>query len=168
MSRYRRRDGDHPAYDPGACGPDGRAQCRRCLAALGAVQDMFCGPACRHEFLMRTSTRYARRAVYARDLGICTHCGVDCGMLDRVVARLRMTEDCESPAAGDALAVEFIAALGFGRRRRPTSLWQADHRIAVVEGGGECGLGNYRTLCLLCHRRVTRELRRRIAERRHG
>ena len=43
------------------------------------------------------------------------------------------------------------------------SLWDADHILAVAEGGGECDLDNLRTLCLLCHRRQTVELRRRLA-----
>jgi 5-methylcytosine-specific restriction protein A len=30
-----------------------------------------------------------------------------------------------------------------------------------VEGGGECDLENLRTLCLLCHRRQTLDLRLR-------
>lgn len=42
------------------------------------------------------------------------------------------------------------------------SLWQADHIIPVAEGGGECGLENYRTLCTPCHNQVTRELRARL------
>jgi hypothetical protein len=37
----------------------------------------------------------------------------------------------------------------------------------VVEGGGNCGLEGYRTLCLRCHRAVTAELAaRRARERR--
>lgn len=42
--------------------------------------------------------------------------------------------------------------------------WDADHIVSVVEGGGECGLDNYRTLCLPCHRKVTRELHARLAD----
>ena len=54
-----------------------------------------------------------------------------------------------------------LDALGFGEAssslRRETkvhagSFWQADHRQSVVEGGGLCGLDNYRTLCTPCHR----------------
>ena len=41
------------------------------------------------------------------------------------------------------------------------SLWDADHIVPVVEGGGECDLSNIRTLCLLCHREVTAALRER-------
>ena len=44
------------------------------------------------------------------------------------------------------------------------SLWDADHLVPVVEGGGECDLENLRTLCLMCHRQETLALRRRLAE----
>lgn len=47
------------------------------------------------------------------------------------------------------------------------SWWEADHIVPVVEGGGQCGLENYRTLCVPCHKRVTAELAaRRAAARR--
>ncbi len=42
------------------------------------------------------------------------------------------------------------------------SLWDADHILPVVEGGGECDLVNIRTLCLRCHRVATAALRERI------
>lgn len=44
--------------------------------------------------------------------------------------------------------------------------WEADHIIPVVEGGGECGLENYRTLCLPCHRKATAALAARRAQQR--
>lgn len=47
--------------------------------------------------------------------------------------------------------------------------WEADHIVPVVEGGGECGLENLRTLCQPCHRRETAKLAaRRAAKRREG
>jgi len=36
------------------------------------------------------------------------------------------------------------------------SLWQADHIIEVVDGGGETDLSNIRTLCIPCHKQKTR------------
>jgi hypothetical protein len=36
----------------------------------------------------------------------------------------------------------------------------------VVEGGGECGLDNYRTLCTPCHKVETKKLAKRLAEKR--
>lgn len=44
--------------------------------------------------------------------------------------------------------------------------WDADHITPVIEGGGECGIENYRTLCIPCHVKATRELRARMKERR--
>lgn len=42
-------------------------------------------------------------------------------------------------------------------------LWEADHIVAVSEGGGECSLENMQTLCCPCHKRATKELRGRLA-----
>ncbi len=46
--------------------------------------------------------------------------------------------------------------------------WDADHIIPVCEGGGECGLDNYRTLCHKCHKQVTGELAARRNSERAG
>jgi len=37
-------------------------------------------------------------------------------------------------------------------------LWQADHIMPVIEGGGECTLDNMRTLCTACHKAETAAL----------
>eukprot|EP00392_Amoebophrya_sp_AT5.2_P014871 g15042.t1 len=34
-------------------------------------------------------------------------------------------------------------------------LWQADHELAVMHGGGQCGKANFQTLCVACHRKKT-------------
>lgn len=154
-------DADHPAYDPGSCGPDGYPQCRRCLAEVHDRRDGFCSATCRHDFLIRTSASYARNAVFARDRGICTHCRLNCWMLDRVIRRLCAWAPETDPEAGRSLALRMIHLLGFGVRRTIISMWQADHRVAIAEGGVDCGLGNYRTLCLICHAFQMRELHRR-------
>lgn len=56
---------------------------------------------------------------------------------------------------------ELMLHWGFKTRMRK-SLWDADHIVPVVEGGGECDLANIRTLCVRCHRTVTAALRERI------
>ena len=44
------------------------------------------------------------------------------------------------------------------------SKWAADHILPVVEGGGECGMENIRTLCNDCHKIETTALRKRMTE----
>jgi 5-methylcytosine-specific restriction protein A len=44
-------------------------------------------------------------------------------------------------------------------------LWEIDHIVPVVEGGGSCGLENLRTLCVVCHRQETRKLAKRRSKR---
>lgn len=56
--------------------------------------------------------------------------------------------------------IERIVADGWNLLR--TSWWQADHIVPVVEGGGQCGISNLRTLCERCHRRATKALRKRL------
>jgi 5-methylcytosine-specific restriction endonuclease McrA len=41
-----------------------------------------------------------------------------------------------------------------------------DHTVPVIEGGGEAGLDNLRTLCQPCHKSVTADLAKRRAEQR--
>lgn len=106
---------------------------------------------------MRLSPAYARAQVHARDGGVCYHCRLDCGRLDRVLRYLYQIGD-----DGPEMALDVLKELGLGRRKRLVSTWQMDHRLAVSEGGADCGLGNYRTLCLRCHAQATRELHRRL------
>ena len=75
-----------------------------------------------------------RLKVFERDKGICAACGFDTMRLAR------------KPWA-----------------RGTGHLWQADHIIPVIEGGGECGLDNYRTLCTDCHKAETAKLRQRLS-----
>jgi 5-methylcytosine-specific restriction protein A len=93
-----------------------------------------------------------------------TTAGVCCGFWPEFV---------EARAARAAVIAE-AEKLGFtafdfymARWRDEDALWQMDHRIPVVEGGGTCGLDNLRTLCLPCHRKATAMLAaRRVHARR--
>lgn len=60
------------------------------------------------------------------------------------------------------LVVKRLVALGFHPDRH---FWEMNHIRPVSEGGGSCGLDNLETLCLPCHRRHTKALRTRLAER---
>lgn len=109
----------------------------------------FCSDYCVNEWRLRTDPGYLRERVFKRDRGICAMCAIDTVAELAHLKRLR----------GAGRLARFMEwGLRPGERR---SLWDADHIIPVVEGGGECDLNNLRTLCLKCHRKVTAELRKR-------
>jgi 5-methylcytosine-specific restriction endonuclease McrA len=99
------------------------------------------------EWKLRTNPGYLREKVFERDRGVCAMCGLDTEALRKNKRKL-----------------DYAARRQFekdwGARR---NLWDADHTVPVVEGGGECGLANMRTLCLKCHRAATAALRLRRA-----
>ena len=103
-----------------------------------------------HEWKLRTQPGYLREQVFLRDQGICAACGINTVTALRELRRSR-----------GAKRAALLEQWKPGRRRR-ASLWDADHRVPVVEGGGECDLENIRTLCLRCHRAATAALRERM------
>ena len=102
---------------------------------------------CRSEWwLSRTSE--ARVAVARRDLlkhgrVFCAECGLVC---------VELVEGAHSRLGRDA-------------RERPDSAWEADHRIALEDGGTHT-LENLQCLCVPCHRTKTARENRERAERR--
>lgn len=39
--------------------------------------------------------------------------------------------------------------------KQKADAWEADHIVAVVNGGGKCGLDGFQTLCVSCHKKKT-------------
>jgi 5-methylcytosine-specific restriction endonuclease McrA len=136
-------------------GPSGRPLCRWCqLEILAKRRRTFCSDYCVHEWRLRSDPGYLRDKVYARDKGVCAECGVDTVKAYRELKR--------SKGAARTETLEMWGMRSVTARR---SLWDADHILPVAEGGGECDLDNLRTLCLMCHREATAELRRRMKAR---
>ncbi len=132
-------------------GPNGRSLCRWCDLEVPPRRFTFCSEFCVHQWRLRTDPGYLREQVFARDQGICALCGVDARTAFFDIKRARGTHK-----------LKLLVRWGLKSLNRK-SLWDADHIVAVVEGGGECDLQNLRTLCILCHRQQTLELRRRRA-----
>jgi 5-methylcytosine-specific restriction endonuclease McrA len=105
-----------------------------------------------HEWRLRSNPGYLREQVFKRDRGICKSCRIDTVAAHGILKRSR--------GASRRRLLNFWDLKRYTRR----SLWEADHIIPVVEGGGECDLSNLRTLCLRCHRMATLGLRLRRAE----
>ena len=118
----------------------GHPICRWCRGPVAPPRRTFCGEACVHEWKIRSSPDYVREQVKKRDKGICRLCGLNVLKAHREWGRLK-------PPASDR------AARRLWRAERPR--WEADHIVPVADGGGECGLENYRLLCRPCHVRVT-------------
>jgi 5-methylcytosine-specific restriction protein A len=131
-------------------GPGGHALCRRCGAEVLPPRRTFCSEPCVHEWRLRTDVSYVRAQVFRRDHGICAICHTDTAKLSSGLRRLNFRGRKRR-----------CAELGIPYSRIK-SLWDADHIVPVAEGGGECDLGNLRTLCIPCHRRVTQELHVRL------
>lgn len=112
-----------------------------------------------------------RAAVLDRDKGVCALCGIDTEAT-RATYRLAIRA---AYAAKTTMSDETLESVLGSRKPQPPpgfpglfrTWWEADHIVPVVEGGGCCGLENYRTLCCPCHRLETSKLAaRRAAARR--
>jgi 5-methylcytosine-specific restriction enzyme A len=146
VSTVRRRAVDRDRWGQPDRNTAGEPICRWCRAAITAPRRRtFCSDPCVHEWRVRSSPSYVRDQVWKRDRGVCRRCGFDVKKAQTAWRRLR-------PAAG--ARAERCA----WRAARPR--WEADHILPVSDGGGECGLENYRLLCRGCHVAVTAQWRR--------
>jgi len=141
MSTVRRTRGIYSSPTPR--GPNGERLCRNCHAVLAKSRRNNCSAECSENWMIRTSPSHARFRVWQRDKGVCASCGVD--------------------------TVAQAAPHGNGSPRKNCArntgdLWQMDHVVPVIEGGGECGLDNLRTLCIACHKAETAALAKRRAD----
>ena len=123
--------------------------CRWCKGVVSGRRRTFCSDACVHEWRLRSSSSYLRDCVFERDAGVCAICRVDTHKLRRRIMRL--------PFADRMRELRAMQAGGIIHKGRKT-WWEADHILAVVEGG-DSNLENIRTLCIPCHREATRSLR---------
>ena len=150
MSTKRRTLGVYSQERP--LGPNGEKSCYNCGGPLPKGRPYNCSSACSEEWQCKTSPSYLRQVIFQRDHGVCALCGTDTAALRKQYRGLPHKD-----------RADFASAHAIPAGRRGSQWWDADHIVSVVEGGGECGLDNYRTLCLPCHRKVTRELHARLA-----
>lgn len=145
----------------------GKWLCRNCGKPCSGRRTSWCSDACLEEAGIKAWPAFARQKVHQRDHGVCARCGIDCEALAEAIRGLQPTDP---PTWGSrrvrrwqdhtSTFCQFLKVNGLKRDR---SMWEAHHRHAVIEGGGECGLDGYETLCWRCHNQETHELRRRIS-----
>lgn len=146
---------------PPGRGPNGRRFCRWCHEEVPKGRRTFCGERCLDLYWIRCSGGEVRRLVFKRDGGICAGCGMDAEKLARIIQRadrhyreLNEIRWMHEPMLTVAMELGMYAHAG--------TCWQPDHILPVAEGGGMCGLSNYRTLCTVCHNQEGGKLQRRL------
>lgn len=151
---------------------NGNPLCRWCRGPLQPPRRSWCSDKCVQEYLLLSSPQAIRRAIFERDRGICAICGVATmawkrayeDELERLYGILRskmILAQEERKALWDEVG-RVHDRMKYLRKYLGSHCWEAHHIIAVVEGGGECGLEGYQTLCLSCHKGQTKELRARL------
>ena len=100
---------------------------------------------------------------------MCAACGINTKKIYdflQATKRLILSRRKHGDHIGSAsFARAWSRSEGFGGNL--TELWEMDHIVPVIEGGGMCGIDNLRTLCIRCHKKETKTLAgRRAAERR--
>ena len=128
-----------------------------CKWCGGESKLLYCSEFCRNECYVRMGYRIDY-LLCSRDKGICAGCGIDVMWLGSEIRRITRTWRINRQATYSEMVRDF-GPWGFGFKR----IWEADHIIPVIEGGGCCGLENYQTLCVLCHKKDSAELAKRRA-----
>jgi 5-methylcytosine-specific restriction endonuclease McrA len=151
FNRQTTAEDKQESYVPGQC-----RYCKEDVKRYNKKARTFCSPTCVHEFKIRANPSYAREQVYKRDKGVCQLCGLNCSTffaglhkaLKGVKGKDRDQAACNYFKAFDVEMVPW---------KHRSTFYDIDHIQQVASGGGECGMDNLRTLCLPCHRRVTKQ-----------
>jgi len=172
----RHPEARHPYPQP-APGPDGRRRCRWCWGAISnRRRQTWCGDDCVREYREHHDWKFARKAVFKRDQGVCRLCGTDVAWLSEVVHWLRIgnPEFWNTPIMAPGLKTGkpclvrpwlllSHGLLGCSTFRDP---WECDHIEAKADGGPDHP-DNLRLLCIRCHKERTKvQARDRAAARR--
>jgi len=139
--RYADMNRDYPKRKDAA----GYWLCRWCGCRLIGRRSSFCGTQCRDEVRIRCGFG-VRSMVRRRDKGVCKKCGRDTAALRRKLNKIRRGE-------GHAAFIALAESEGVPKDRLYKTLWEADHVKPVNNGGGQCGIEGFQTLCIWCHRK---------------
>lgn len=143
-----------------------KGECTWCGRQVAGKRQTWCSQDCVNAF-MALRPSYIRRIVHARDGGRCAVCGVNCDRMYQLMHRLLhlnwRSRDSQWQPAIELLAKHWRDR-GFRTKTIFDEYWQADHVLAVCDGGGLHGVDNFRTLCVPCHhKRTSQDNSRRAA-----
>jgi len=130
------------------CGGDLSAASR-----LPGVSSTYCSRECAEQGrLKRGWGNQLRAQLFALEGGVCRLCSVDGHALFTRVLALEPAERLNALCNANWKLPKSAKALDrLLQNPKEGDFWQADHILAVAEGGGSCGIENLRTLCVPCH-----------------
>jgi hypothetical protein len=156
------------SYDLATRFPRASGQCRYCKKPLENKRLSWCEGAshkggCFDKAQMEGNWSVIRSKAWELSKGFCALCKFDIAKMERELWEYHRRSSYDM-----ALTMKFAKILyGVRSRNFPKVCWAADHIVPIVEGGDSFPtLDGVRILCLLCHDAVTRELRKRMSERR--
>ncbi|XP_074644008.1 uncharacterized protein LOC141900831 [Tubulanus polymorphus] len=124
----------------------------------------FCSKQCSEQHWVKTSREYGRKIIYEVEQGICQICKFNA---EQFFTQIKVTKDLERRAQlikdspYNILKPEVKDRMVTKPYRG--QFWHVDHIKAVMDGGGQCDIDNLRTLCVLCHQKVTSSQKRQQA-----
>jgi hypothetical protein len=128
---------------------DGRSLCRNCHEVIPKGRRAYCSEPCHFEYMIKHSPEFAA-AMFREKYGArCAGCGVDEEMVKATWFQINALLE----SVGSPILLPF----------KPFPL---DHIRPVIDGGGSCGMENYRLLCPKCHTGITSTFNRDRAARR--
>eukprot|EP00943_MAST-04B_sp_MAST-4B-sp1_P000459 g459.t1 len=126
----------------------------------------YCSYECKKAMMVKTTGGYIRQEMFKLEKGICQICG---GNMHELFCRIRRLE--KPDRLQELLRHRFTVSTKAKKMTiiespKEGDFWQVDHICPVAEGGGECDLSNFRTLCTPCHLKETKELHKRLKQKR--
>ena len=131
------------------------------------VDATYCSYKCAEEGRIRRGGIYSsariRSQLFSLEHGVCCLCGLNANALYQRILSLHPAERMNALLnAKFKLPKSSTALKRLLHDPKEPDFWQADHVVAVAEGGGGCGIDNLRTLCTTCHLNETEKLRSRL------
>jgi hypothetical protein len=120
---------------------------------VAGVQSTYCSRECTEDGRLRRGGMYAstqvRAQVFALEGGVCRLCSIDAHALYTRITALQPAERLNALCdANWKLPKTHKAVERLLQDPKEGDFWQADHIVAVSEGGGDSNLQNLRSLCV--------------------
>ena len=137
------------------------------LQSSKVMDATYCSYKCAEEGRVRRGGMYSsariRNQIFSLEHGVCCLCKLDAHALYNRILSLHPAERLNALMAAKFKLPKSPSALNkLLQDPKEHDFWQADHIVAVAEGGGGCGMDNIRTLCNTCHNNETEKLHSRL------